>query len=78
MTVKEQLIELVRKEGFDFMTACKVVSKILDEVKAKKPGNYRYEIGKTSFTLRKEENLRIVKKEKKKKWKSTEKNIKIF
>ena len=26
MTVKEQLVEIVRHEGYDFMTACEVVT----------------------------------------------------
>jgi len=29
MTIKEQLVEIVRQEGYDFMTACEVVTNAL-------------------------------------------------
>ena len=29
MTVKEKLVEIVRQEGYDFMTACEVVTNAL-------------------------------------------------
>jgi len=29
MTIKEQLVEIVRAEGYDFMTACEVVTNAL-------------------------------------------------
>ena len=29
MTVKEKLVEIVRQEGYDFMTACEIVTNAL-------------------------------------------------
>jgi hypothetical protein len=54
MGVKEQLVEIVRGEGYDFMTACELVTDCIKEFKASGKREARYYIGRTSFTIRNE------------------------
>jgi len=50
-TIKEQIVKLCQSQGYDFFQSCEMVTTILTELKAKKTGQYNYNIGKVSFTL---------------------------
>lgn len=49
--MKAQLIELVRAEGYDFVTAAGLVSQCLAEFKASGKRRATYHIGRSSFTV---------------------------
>lgn len=53
VTIKENIVGLVMDQGYGFFYACEMVTKLLEELKAKKPGTYTYSIGKLSFKLTK-------------------------
>lgn len=55
MTVKEQIVEIIRAEGYDFITACELATKCIAEFKVSGEQSSRYHIGHTSFTLAKAE-----------------------
>ena len=48
MLIKEKLVDIVRKEGFDFFSACHIVTNMLKKLK---PGKNIYTIGKAKITL---------------------------
>jgi len=48
MTVKEKLVEIVRAEGYDFMTACEVVTNALQALQR---GRNVLRIGKVRVVL---------------------------
>jgi hypothetical protein len=50
--MKDQLVELVQAQGYDFMTACELVSKCLCEFIASGKPSAKYDIGGASFTLK--------------------------
>ncbi|MDE1767242.1 MAG: hypothetical protein KGI27_13370 [Thaumarchaeota archaeon] len=54
MTIKDQIVEIMRLEGYDFVTASESVNELLRDLARKRPGEYRYFVGSHSFTLRKE------------------------
>lgn len=53
ITIKEQIVELIMSQGYGFFYACEMVTKVLEELKVKKPGVYKYSIGKVSFSIKK-------------------------
>jgi hypothetical protein len=52
--IREELIKIMRDEGYDIITACEEVTRLLDELKSKPKGRYGYFVGCTEFTLRKD------------------------
>jgi len=54
--VKETIVELLRKEGYDFITACEIANNTIKEFKnsGKKKARYVFKSG-TSITLQKED-----------------------
>jgi len=48
MLIKEKLVDIVREEGFDFFSACHIVTNMLKKLK---PGKNIYTIGKAKITL---------------------------
>ena len=52
MSLKEELIEIVRAEGYGFMTACETVTRAMTELK---PCKNVLNIGKVTITIDKEE-----------------------
>ncbi len=51
MSIKEQLVDLVRAQGFDFMTACELVTTCLREFKESGARSKTYIVGRAQFTL---------------------------
>ena len=49
--IKEQLVEIVRKEGYGFFSACEIVTKAMKNLK---PGKNILTIGKIQITINKE------------------------
>ena len=52
MSIKEQLVGIVQAEGYDFMTACELVSRCMAEFAQSGRAAATYYIGKSQFTLR--------------------------
>ncbi|MGI0025129.1 MAG: hypothetical protein ACREA4_08300 [Nitrososphaera sp.] len=52
INVKEQIVELIRAEGYDFLRACELAQNCLDEIKAKPSGVYQYHIGAIEITFK--------------------------
>jgi len=50
VTIKEQLVEIVKAEGYDFFTACEMVAQAMKELK---PGKNVLNIGKAVITVEK-------------------------
>lgn len=48
--MKEELVQLIQAEGYDFMTACIMANRIMKETK----GTTKWYIGKTKITIRKD------------------------
>lgn len=48
MTIKEQLVEIVRQEGYDFITACEVVT---DAMQALSVGRNVLRIGRVKVVV---------------------------
>ena len=42
MNVKEDIVELLRDEGYDFFSACEIAEKLLARVKKSPDGKYRF------------------------------------
>jgi hypothetical protein len=53
MTVKEKIVEGIKGQGFDTMTAFEKAQDVLDKFKASDRKTNRYCIGSFSFTLTK-------------------------
>ena len=53
MTVKEQLIEMMRNEGYDFFTAAEHATKALEEFRASDKEEVTLTCGASSVTIRK-------------------------
>lgn len=51
MTIKEQLVEIIRKQGYDFVSACELADNYIKEFKASGKHQQRYAVGRTIFTL---------------------------
>lgn len=53
--VKEQLVIILRNQGYDIITACEVVSEFIKTTLSKlKPGKYIFYIGKEKVTIKKQ------------------------
>ena len=49
--VKEQIIAILQKQGFDTITACEIATGLVAELRAKAPGLYTYQVGKTNIEM---------------------------
>ena len=61
MSVKETIIEIIRKEGYDFFTAAEIATKAIKEFMASNKPTETYHIGHTSFTLKSNHDTRLQK-----------------
>lgn len=52
--VKDTLVDLLRKYGYDFMTACEYATELIKELNQKPKGEYTYYIGNAKVLLRKD------------------------
>ena len=50
MTVKEQLVKILQKVGYDFITACESADETITEVKSKPDGIYKYYVDGENVT----------------------------
>ena len=53
MTVKEQIIELIQSQGYDFLTACEMASEAIQEFLTQPEPRRTFYIGACSWTLKK-------------------------
>ena len=51
MNTKDKLVDLIRSEGYDFITACELASECIKKFLESGQKRAIYHIGKTSFTL---------------------------
>lgn len=52
-TLKDKLVDLIRAEGYDFMTASALATDCINRFKASGKKSERFFIGRAAFTLRK-------------------------
>ena len=52
MNTKDKLVDLIRSEGYDFITACELASECIKEFQESGLPSHRYHIGRVWFTLR--------------------------
>jgi len=51
LTIKEQITDALREEGYDFITACEIWEEKLAELRAQGPGTYTFHSRDHSFTV---------------------------
>jgi hypothetical protein len=51
ITVKEQLVDIIRANGYDFITACEMATQAINEFLESGKSIDKYYIGNQSFTL---------------------------
>lgn len=51
MSVVEQIVNKLREEGYDFLSACAIANRKLEELRAKGPGTYTFHSRDYSFTV---------------------------
>ena len=50
---KEQLVEIIQSEGYDFISACEIAIAFIEELKKSKPGINTFSIGTTTIKIKK-------------------------
>ena len=53
MTIKEQIVELVQSQGYDFMTACELATDAINEFITQDNPSRTFYLGACSWTLEK-------------------------
>jgi hypothetical protein len=51
--VKEQIVEIIRGQGYDFISACEIATDTIIEFNQSNKKEETYGVGKACFTLRK-------------------------
>ena len=49
--IKEQIIAILQKQGFDTITACEIATSLIAELHTQVPGLYTYQVGRTNIEI---------------------------
>ena len=49
--MKERLIEILKADGYDIISACEIVQGLIDRMKESKPGDYKFYVGNNGFIV---------------------------
>lgn len=49
--MKEKLIEILKADGYDTISACEMVQGLIDKMKRSKPGDYKFYVGSNGFIV---------------------------
>ena len=50
-SVKDKIADIVRAQGYDFLTAYEEASRVIKDMKDKAPGKYWFNVGQARFQI---------------------------